>query len=144
MDAENTEPADIERQGVMDAAWEIAKASPINVLSDMELLGARALPNGKVVGAWFGGSRYLGETIDNNFARRAFSFDIVVDPAHADRGIGGTLFKDALAYAEDGGDDCIALTVHAAPVAKMASRHGFKQISGTNWFRWNTEPNTTP
>lgn len=54
--------ADIEDQETMDGAWALAEESPINILSDMELMGAISRPVEEVyadsiVGAWFGGSR---------------------------------------------------------------------------------------
>ncbi len=137
---ENAEPqnfifVDTDDQEVMDGAWAIAEESGINILSDMELMGA-IVPNGEriaeegpnaqdIVGAWFGGARDGGDV---------FSFDIVVDPAYQGNGISKLLFKDAMGAAQDYPET--RLTIVNKRLEGIASRSGFV-IDGGEWVRSN-------
>jgi SPP1 gp7 family putative phage head morphogenesis protein len=67
-----------------DQAWEIAKKSGINILSDKELT-AMAYEGKKVVGALF-----------TSLVGGEFSFDIVVDPKAGGKGIGTRLAQEGL------------------------------------------------
>lgn len=126
---------DIDDQEVMDGAWAIAEESAINILSDMELMGA-IVPNseriaeegpnaGDIVGAWFGGGRDGGDV---------FSFDVVVDPAYQGQGLGKLLFNDAMAAAAD--YSRVELTVVNDRMRKIVEQNGF-QPDGGSWVKEN-------
>lgn len=123
--------ADPEDQEVRDGAWGIARESPINILRDMDLMGAIAFIQNHgqkisakdVVGAWFGSYRDRG---------RVFSFDLVVDPDHQRRGLGWKLFLDSVSHRGEE-VETINLTIHHPAVAKIAQTFNFQNIEGSIW-----------
>lgn len=126
--------ADVDDQEVCDGAWSIAEESSINILSDMELMGAVIATKSyteelgpvanDVVGAWFGGSR--GNT---------FSFDLVVDPAYQRNGIGRMMFEAALAFAND--YERVELDVVNPHMIGLVKSYGFENEYGRTWSRSN-------
>jgi len=112
---------------MLEGAWDLANDSPINVLSDKELMGVlvRSTPHREsgsedVIGAWF------GSTHDG-----AFSFDLVVDPAYQNQGAGKMLFDAGCNEADWSGHDKIQLEVCNPAVARMAQRAGFTHLSAS-------------
>ena len=69
---------------LIQQSWEIAKQSPIRILSDKELSCA-AVINGQTVGALFVG-----------WNQEEFSFDVVVSPQFQQQGIGKQLIDAAM------------------------------------------------
>ncbi len=75
---------DFDKFQVADAAWKLAKASPIRILSDKDL-AAVGLQGEQVIGALFTG-----------WKREEFSFDVVIDPKFQQQGYGKKLIDYAM------------------------------------------------
>jgi GNAT superfamily N-acetyltransferase len=83
-DMDDMGDSDFDKYQVANAAWALAKASPIRILSDKDL-AAVGLEGDKVVGALFTG-----------WNQEEFSFDVVVDPKFQQQGYGKKLIDYAM------------------------------------------------
>jgi ribosomal protein S18 acetylase RimI-like enzyme len=83
---EGNDDDDYDYDKIYSQAWEVAKASGINILSNKQLTGF-VLKDNKVVGAIF-------SSLDNN--EKEFSFDVVVDQRYRGSGIGRELTQNGI------------------------------------------------
>lgn len=71
-------------EDLSEAAWDMAADSEVNILSDKKLL-AVAMDGEELIGAVF-----------DSLVADAYSFDVVVDPAHRGHGVGQKLIDAAM------------------------------------------------
>ena len=83
-DATENDFGDLDTNSIGEQAYDLAKNSPVNILSDKEL-SVVAVDNNQVVGALF-----------TSFMNSQYSFDVVVHPEYQQMGVGGRLTDTAL------------------------------------------------
>ena len=110
---------------LVQRAWEIAKQSPIRILSDKDLSSV-ALMGGIVAGALFTGWR-----------REEFSFDVIVSPQFQRQGVATQLIDAAISECNQGGeafpDAHIKADVVNPYLVPLLQRRGFvmkQQVGG--------------
>jgi hypothetical protein len=117
------ESDDFDSDQVWQQAFDVAKSSGVNILSDMELSGV-LLKDDRVVGClWIGGGR------------ESFSFDIAIDPLYRNKGLSHVLIKNALSAYEERNEAFEQMEGHSLPMkvdvinpvlaSTLISKYGF-------------------
>lgn len=123
-----------DRYTLIDQAWALAKASPVNILSDKEL-STVAVVNGSVAGALF-----------TAWNQEEFSFDVVVDPRFQQQGIGKQLIDSAMSEFNwtDFPNKHIKADVVNPNLIPLLTRYGFQKRqegAGHTIMVYGEEPN---